>query len=84
MFFGLTLRVFGSKRLLLLLPALLVIPVDLLEGFVQVLILSGNDEVVSMKEWVTPLKLLLFILAILIAVMALFVARKRRNDRGEQ
>jgi len=58
LFAGLSLRVFKS---IFAVPALATMPVDLAEGVVQVLALTGNDAVIWLKAYVTPLKLGLFL-----------------------
>ena len=66
-------------------PAVLVVPTDLLEGFVQVMVLTGHDQLLWLKAYVTPLKLVLFILATLIAVLAVSVGiRRARYSKKEE
>lgn len=73
---GLAWRSFGAgkgrlRQVLIMLPSVLVVPVDLTEGFLQVRALSGHDNAIVAKAWVTPAKLVLFSTASLIAVSAL-------------
>ena len=78
LFAGLALR---SLRPLYALPAVTVIPVDLIEGAVQVLALTGTQDLIWLKAYVTPTKLVLFIAAMAIAGIALFLhIRRRKTD----
>lgn len=78
LFMGVALRALPRAAAL---PALAVIPTDLTEGAVQVLALTGNSEWVWLKAYITPLKLGLFGLAILIALIALVIDwRKMRKS----
>lgn len=79
LFAGLSLRVF---RPIFVIPAIAVIPVDLTEGFAQVLILTGNDSLLWLKAYVTPLKRLFFVSAILIALLAVGLDVKNRKKRN--
>ena len=78
LFVGLVWKFLGRSGRLLALPGALVIPVDLAEGAVQVMALSGNTEVVIHKLWVTPIKLGLFVSAALFALFAIGVALGRK------
>lgn len=78
LFTGLTLRAF---RPIFALPAIAVIPTDLVEGVAQVLFLLGNDSLLWIKSFVTPLKLTLFFAALLIALIALGVDFKKRRQK---
>ena len=68
LFIGIVFRFYDDPAVLLSLPSLLVIPIDLIEGFLQVQILLGDFRFVSIKAWVTPVKLLLFGTALAISV----------------
>lgn len=70
-FIGMAHRFWGHISWWFILPALLVIPVDLTEGVVQVLALLGNDGVIDAKAILTPAKFILFITAALIALAGL-------------
>ena len=61
--------------------SLVCIPIDLIEGFVQVMLLSGNLGYVESKTIVTPIKLALYLPGALAALIALGIAimRKVRN-----
>ncbi len=69
------------------LPAIAVIPTDLAEGFVQVMALTGNSDLVWLKAYLTPAKLVLFFAAIAISLAALCMSylrrRKSKNDSLE-
>ena len=81
LFTGMALRTFKP---VFALPALVVIPTDLLEGFVQVQAMLGNGSLIWLKAYVTPAKLVLFTLAILIALAALIIEiRRRRAAQGD-
>ena len=64
-------RIFLILISLFALPSLAVIPVDLTEGLVQVLLLTSDAGVVGLKEIVTPLKLVLYISGLLISLVGL-------------
>ena len=73
LFIGMALRFFGKAALWIALPSMLVIPVDLTEGIVQVFLLNGYSDIAYLKEIVTPLKLLLFVWGFVFALIALGV-----------
>lgn len=62
------------------LPAIAVIPTDLAEGFVQVMALTGNNDLIWLKAYLTPAKLVLFFAAIAIALAALCMGYWRRKQ----
>lgn len=64
---GVTLKFSRNNLPFLLLPAVLLIPIDLMENMIQLQMLSGNMEFISHKYWLTPLKLWVFFLAFIIA-----------------
>ncbi|MEM7077783.1 MAG: hypothetical protein AAF513_04045 [Pseudomonadota bacterium] len=66
-----------------MLPSVVVIPSDLVEGFTQVQVLMGNESIVWLKAYVTPLKLMLFFVAVIIAIASVVLAvRQRRRERA--
>ena len=71
LFLGLCLRNGGRFALWLATPALLVIPIDLIENAVQIFTLLGNEEILSTKSILTPAKFLLFYAAAAIALGSL-------------
>lgn len=77
-FVGMALRFLGRWRMVLALPGVLVVPVDLLEGVIQILALTGVDSVIWAKAYVTPLKLFLWFAALGVAVLAAAIAIRRR------
>ncbi len=70
-FIGLTIRVFPKYSAWLVIPSVLVVPVDLTEGFSQIMLLSGHSEMMQLKVLMTPLKLALFICGLIVAIVAL-------------
>lgn len=75
---GLALRFFGKAGAWLALPAFVCIPADLVENTVQLVVLAGHEKWLWLKAFMTPLKLVTFIAASLVAIAALLVALKRR------
>ena len=63
--------------------SLLCMPVDLAEGFAQVMILSDHSQFVALKTVATPVKLALYLPGLVGAVVALWIAA-RQHPRGEQ
>ena len=61
------------------LPCIAVILADLMEGVVQVQLLTGNMDLLWTKAWLTPTKLLLFYVCLATAVAALIVAWRRKR-----
>ena len=74
LFAGLALRFLGKAGKWLSLPAFAAIPADVSEGVVQVLALTGTEGVIGAKAILTPLKFGLFMVAALIALLAVIVA----------
>jgi hypothetical protein len=71
LFAGLALRFGGNAGIWLAIPALAVIPVDLFENTIQLFALTGSEGLLSVKAILTPVKVILFNLAGLIALGAL-------------
>ena len=67
-FIGSAYTFFPSKGFLLSLPALICIPVDLIEGVIQILALVGFADWTQLKELLTPLKKLLFVTSSLLTI----------------
>ncbi|MFN3314925.1 MAG: hypothetical protein ACK46Q_15900 [Hyphomonas sp.] len=84
LFAGLGWRFFGRFGTLAALPGLAVLVVDLTENTIQALALSGTADVLDAKAWVTPLKMNLFYLAAVIALIAVGIALYRlvRKPKG--
>lgn len=57
--------------------SLICIPVDLLEGYTQVMLLAGNTDYIALKTVLTPIKFGLFVPGFIFAVIALLIAYKR-------
>lgn len=72
-FAGSALCFFGRFGIYLAVPAFLVIPVDLIEGAVQVLGLLGTVDLLDWKAILTPAKFVLFFVAMGITVLGWFV-----------
>lgn len=71
LFAGLAWRFFGEWGVPAAIPGFAVLIVDLTENTIQALALSGVADALDAKFWVTPLKMGLFYIAALIAVIAL-------------
>ncbi len=78
LFAGLTLRYFQTYGKWLVLPALLVIPVDITENIIQLLALSGSESLLGVKALLTPTKFILFQLSAGLALISVLVAAARR------
>lgn len=68
LFVGSAYRFFPAKGFYLCLPALICIPVDLMEGIVQVWALVGTADFTQAKAMLTPLKVILFATGLLITI----------------
>ncbi|MFN3910864.1 hypothetical protein [Hyphomonas sp.] len=77
-FAGMALRFFGKWGPLAAIPGFAVLVVDLTENTLQAITLSGAAYVLEPKAWVSPLKMNLFYLAALIAVVGLLAGIYRR------
>ncbi len=76
LFTGMALRAFKP---VFAFPALAVIPTDLTEGFIQVQAMLGNESLIWLKAYVTPAKLVLFTVAIIIALASLVTQIRARR-----
>ncbi|MEL7030926.1 MAG: hypothetical protein AAGK80_01530 [Pseudomonadota bacterium] len=76
LFAGLALRAFKP---VFAFPAVAVIPTDLAEGYVQVMALIGDESLLWLKAYLTPLKLVWFLTAMVIAIAALLFGYWRRK-----
>ncbi len=84
LFISLNLRFLGKWGPVLALPSLVVIPVDLSEGLVQVLLLTDTAELYELKVILTILKLTLFLFGLVTATIAATIGghsyfKKRRT-----
>lgn len=68
LFIGSAYRFYPSKGLLLALPGAICIPVDLIEGVVQITALTDLADWTVLKPLLTPLKELLFVTGFLITI----------------
>jgi hypothetical protein len=73
---GMALRYFGSWGKWIALLSLVCIPFDLVEGFSQVMLLTGSLQYVELKAVVTPIKLALYLPGLAFALIAVIVALK--------
>ncbi len=80
-FAGLALRYFGAAGLWVAVPSMIVVPADLVENTVQLFILSGDQSLIGVKAIATPIKLVSFIVAGIIAIAAMATAAYRRLTR---
>jgi hypothetical protein len=80
-FGGLTWAGFPNRAWLLL-PIFLCVPVDLLEGLSQVMILIGHEDWIVVKVIATPVKLILFVSGVLIGLAGL--VRVFMSSRGQR
>lgn len=76
-FAGMAWRFFGKWGPLAAIPGFAVLVVDLTENTLQAITLSGAAYVLEPKAWVSPLKMNLFYLAALIALVAAGIALYR-------
>ena len=83
-FAGLALRFFGKAGLLLAVPAFIAIPADMIENTLQLFILTGQSGLIEVKSVVTPIKLVSFLIAALIALIALIIAAVRRFGKTRE
>lgn len=80
-FIGIALKAFRRAGVWFALPSILVIPVDLFEGFAQVMLLNGNDVWIGAKTVATPTKLALFFSGVLITLAGLFKLYRAPSQR---
>lgn len=78
LFAGMALRFLGPVGKIAALPSFVVIPVDLAEGVVQVFALTGQEQYLWLKAYLTPLKLGLFFTGMALAFVALLIALRQR------
>ena len=74
---GMALRYLGSWGKWIAYLSLVCIPVDLTEGFSQVMLLTGSLGYVELKTVVTPVKLALYLPGLAFALVAVVVALKQ-------
>ncbi len=78
LFAGLIWRFAGSRRRWFVIPALAVIVADLAENATHALALTGNDALIGLKDFLTPAKFGLFLLAAICVLASLVLAAARR------
>ena len=82
LFIALTLKYTGKISPWFSLPAILVIPVDLMENITQAYALSGKMDLLGLKSVLTPMKFCLIGIAVVIIVTA-FVRGRIKNRKTE-
>lgn len=85
-FIGVAIKAFGKHGKWLVLPAVLVIPADLLEGLSQVFLMNGHENFMTLKIIATPVKLVLYVIGLLITCVGLallFIQRRKDVDPRE-
>nr|WP_298930275.1 hypothetical protein [uncultured Erythrobacter sp.] len=80
-FIGVALKAFGRTGIWWAIPSALVIPVDLFEGFTQIMLLNGHTEYIHAKVAATPIKLVLFVAGLAITSGGLFQIFRSRDAR---
>ncbi len=68
LFAGVALRFFPKYGIYLAIPGFLAIPTDLFEGVIQILALTNNADLLDLKAIVTPLKAVLLLTGLAIAI----------------
>ena len=75
-FIGVAVKYFGRFGLWLALPSFLVIPVDLTEGFAQIMLLTGHENFMGLKQIATQTKIVLYLSGLCITTLGLLLALK--------
>lgn len=82
-FLGTTSRVFQNIGNRLCIPTLALVPIDLSENFIQLLALKKHEELLPIKEILTPLKFILFDASLVISVISIsYILCKRRTSKS--
>ena len=68
LFVGVQIRVLGMKRRVFAALSMVAVPVDLIEGLAQVMLLSGHSSWMPVKLMATPIKLLSFTFGLLVTL----------------
>lgn len=85
LFLGMAIKAFPSSiGTWLAIPSIVCVPVDLLEGYSQVMLLNGNDEYINLKVMATKCKFILFITGLLISIISVFRLLLARENRAEK
>ena len=77
-FVGVTLKYFEQVGIWLAIPAFLVIPTDICENLIQLLALTGTEDLLQIKAILTPIKFMLFDISATIAALSLSIGIWRR------
>ncbi len=77
-FLGLTLKNFKHVGIWLAIPAFLVIPTDICENLIQLLALTGTEDLLQIKAILTPIKFMLVNISATIAALSLSIGMWRR------
>ena len=77
-FVGVTLKYFEQVGIWLAIPAFLVIPTDICENLIQLLALTGTEDLLQIKAILTPIKFMLFYISATIAALSLSIGIWRR------
>ena len=77
-FLGLTLKNFKHVGIWLAIPAFLVIPTDICENLIQLLALTGTEDLLQIKAILTPIKFMLVNISATIAALSLSIGIWRR------
>ena len=77
-FAGLTLKNFKQMGAWLAIPAFLVIPTDICENLIQLLALTGTEDLLQIKAILTPIKFMLFNISATITALSLSIGIWRR------
>lgn len=80
-FIAVLMRAFVRYWPYLILPVLVALLLDLAEGVIQVLVLSGTADYLAFKAWTTPIKALCYKLAFLLSLFAVIKILLRQSDR---
>lgn len=78
-FIGVAIKAFGKHGKWLALPAILVIPADLLEGLSQVFLMNGHEDFMALKVIATPVKLVLYVTGLVITCVGAVILYLRRR-----
>ncbi len=81
---GLAYKAFGTKGTLLAMPGWVVMPLDLSENIIEILALWDVVDLLALKNYITPMKNVIFVVAMIIALVAAIViaVRKVRNSNA--
>ena len=77
-FVGVTLKYFEQVGIWLAIPAFLVIPTDICENLIQLLALTGTEDLLQIKAILTPIKFMLVNISATIAALSLSIGIWRR------